>query len=168
MEKSHISQTRQVSNWSYFKILKRRIPSNLWNSPFSLHHFFFSIFPYNYLDFNQFLKSSCSLWCKDTNFSANHNRQRCHWQMEGVVLYDAKILIFQQITTRTRQEDRPWRCSLWCKDTNFSANHNSSSYAFLAACVVLYDAKILIFQQITTHMTEHQRQQRLFFMMQRY
>ena len=45
------------------------------------------------------MTGSCYLWCKDTNFNANHNL--AWWEKEGVkvVIYGAKILILMQITT---------------------------------------------------------------------
>ena len=96
------------------------------------------------------MECSCSLWCKDTNFSANHNLPKKRLCERWVVLYDAKILIFQQITTYPHQNTKRASCSLWCKDTNFSANHNKTLEQQWKGLVVLYDAKILIFQQITT------------------
>ena len=67
----------------------------------------------------------CYLWCKDTNFNANHNGNRTSKASTSVVIYGAKILILMQITTRHGE----CPCS-----------HH----------VVIYGAKILILMQITT------------------
>ena len=92
----------------------------------------------------------CFCWCKDTNFSANHNipRRCCQWF--EVVFAGAKILIFQQITTIDKSPCHLNSCFCWCKDTNFSANHNHTVVALHQDTVVFAGAKILIFQQITT------------------
>ena len=67
-----------------------------------------------------------------------------------VVVYGAKILILMQITTRTEDIWRANGCCLWCKDTNFNANHNSGDNIRKGGYVVVYGAKILILMQITT------------------
>ena len=42
----------------------------------------------------------------------------------AVVVYGAKILILMQITTKYNKGYFLICCCLWCKDTNFNANHN--------------------------------------------
>ena len=43
--------------------------------------------------------TGCCLWCKDTNFNANHNQKEVYNFERIVVVYGAKILILMQITT---------------------------------------------------------------------
>ena len=47
---------------------------------------------------------------------------------------------------------RPWpkNCCLWCKGTNFQANHNINDYTDLDKLTVAYGVKVLISKQITT------------------
>ena len=97
--------------------------------------------------------TSCYLWCKDTNFNANHNSYYWNQWQSYVVIYGAKILILMQITTVPCGKCSACRCYLWCKDTNFNANHNSSTHHKWLAFVVIYGAKILILMQITTECT---------------
>ena len=66
----------------------------------------------------------CCLWCKDTNFNANHNTTLLISDAALVVVYGAKILILMQITTLLEELYERRGCCLWCKDTNFNANHN--------------------------------------------
>ena len=70
--------------------------------------------------------------------------------IEFVVYATAKILIFLQITTQTYDESEVRRCLCYCKDTNFSANHNRKKIYENENNVVYATAKILIFLQITT------------------
>ena len=96
------------------------------------------------------LNQGCLWQCKDTNFSANHNTVR-QFRFQQVDVYDnAKILIFQQITTELVDDPLVKRCLWQCKDTNFSANHNVWILWWFAFVDVYDNAKILIFQQITT------------------
>ena len=67
-----------------------------------------------------------------------------------VVVYGAKILILMQITTQVTTGEARHSCCLWCKDTNFNANHNEALLTMLSVVVVVYGAKILILMQITT------------------
>ena len=80
----------------------------------------------------------------------------------------AKILIFQQITTITKTEKIIVRCLCLCKDTNFSANHNSSLPVRRALLDVYACAKILIFQQITTGDKQGLYNRQMFMLVQRY
>ena len=59
-------------------------------------------------------------------------------------------------------------CCLWCKDTNFNANHNTPEFAELKNKVVVYGAKILILMQITTNPSGIINMSTLLFMVQRY
>ena len=59
-------------------------------------------------------------------------------------------------------------CCLWCKDTNFNANHNYSANILLSLFVVVYGAKILILMQITTNANTLYASHQLLFMVQRY
>ena len=59
-------------------------------------------------------------------------------------------------------------CFCWCKDTNFSANHNDENGNILGLQVVFAGAKILIFQQITTHWLSAAQDTQLFLLVQRY
>ena len=69
----------------------------------------------------------CCLWCKDTNFNANHNDGSVWCISSHVVVYGAKILILMQITTTDEILMYLQGCCLWCKDTNFNANHNKTT-----------------------------------------
>ena len=80
---------------------------------------------------------SCFCWCKDTNFSANHNDKRRHDFCFRVVFAGAKILIFQQITTTSTVANIVTGCFCWCKDTNFSANHNAVEHSTIRATLFL-------------------------------
>ena len=53
-------------------------------------------------DWQAFRWSGCLCLCKDTNFLANHNQSKKGIKPDGDVYASAKILIFQQITTRVR------------------------------------------------------------------
>ena len=92
----------------------------------------------------------CYLWCKDTNFNANHNWNGFNTFGNGAVIYGAKILILMQITTTHSRQSRKLCCYLWCKDTNFNANHNHVERRSNRRKAVIYGAKILILMQITT------------------
>ena len=59
-------------------------------------------------------------------------------------------------------------CYLWCKDTNFNANHNELFELCFLTEVVIYGAKILILMQITTQYGTTLSQGELLFMVQRY
>ena len=59
-------------------------------------------------------------------------------------------------------------CFCWCKDTNFSANHNCTPDEATKLKVVFAGAKILIFQQITTEHPTMPQQATLFLLVQRY
>ena len=85
-----------------------------------------------------------------------------------VVHATAKILIFQQITTNNGDAWEPYGCTCYCKDTNFSANHNHFSTEPTALAVVHATAKILIFQQITTRHRKGGQQTLLYMLLQRY
>ena len=111
---------------------------------------------------------SCYLWCKDTNFNANHNKLFMDSSNGLVVIYGAKILILMQITTEIVNKWQDTCCYLWCKDTNFNANHNSPLSWENALFVVIYGAKILILMQITTGVSGLKKSFRLLFMVQRY
>ena len=119
---------------------------------------------------------SCRLPYKGTNFSANHNTINCLDNKDGVVDYLTKVQISQQITTRTRPNNRKWQlsitlqrykflsksqqliigsfvvgsCRLPYKGTNFSANHNVVCRVPFGVNVVDYLTKVQISQQITT------------------
>ena len=95
-------------------------------------------------------KQSCRIRCKDTNFSANHNTFVGSPLDLSVVVYVAKIRIFQLITTFTLCAICTLGCRIRCKDTNFSANHNYGMTTYSTYGVVVYVAKIRIFQLITT------------------
>ena len=86
----------------------------------------------------------------------------------SVVFAGAKILIFQQITTDNVFLNVTKSCFCWCKDTNFSANHNCPNYEYIENEVVFAGAKILIFQQITTNMSRANACTLLFLLVQRY
>ena len=88
--------------------------------------------------------------------------------VEAVVFAGAKILIFQQITTIDPNDLAEEGCFCWCKDTNFSANHNCSALRKAAYFVVFAGAKILIFQQITTALARLIEALGLFLLVQRY
>ena len=75
---------------------------------------------------------------------------RLHQTNVFVVVYGAKILILMQITTQIPSVVYDFCCCLWCKDTNFNANHNRYDNTLLPEQVVVYGAKILILMQITT------------------
>ena len=92
----------------------------------------------------------CLCYCKDTNFSANHNPERPCSLRTCVVYATAKILIFLQITTDRYGVSGTGSCLCYCKDTNFSANHNRINSGVDSGTVVYATAKILIFLQITT------------------
>ena len=96
------------------------------------------------------LKPWCIWLCKDTNLKANHNNTLIGlFSLPGV--YDsAKILIWKQITTKTRTRAFESWCIWLCKDTNLKANHNYRK-SFECWSIGVYDsAKILIWKQITT------------------
>ena len=55
-----------------------------------------------------------------------------------------------QITTKLKANRTFPGCYLWCKDTNFNANHNILDNLEKFGDAVIYGAKILILMQITT------------------
>ena len=80
----------------------------------------------------------------------------------------AKILIFQQITTPRTPWQLPMGCLCYCKDTNFSANHNACWHSATPSLDVYAIAKILIFQQITTADGYNNDILEMFMLLQRY
>ena len=66
---------------------------------FYLHRFLFSKFACTFLILKTLCKVCCYLWCKDTNFNANHNIMIINNNVINAVIYGAKILILMQITT---------------------------------------------------------------------
>ena len=95
----------------------------------------------------------CSLWFKDTNLKANHNKPSHISIVCLAVLYGSKILIWKQITTLIFMTILNLSCSLWFKDTNLKANHNTILNYEIKFLAVLYGSKILIWKQITTRCT---------------
>ena len=93
---------------------------------------------------------SWTLYCKCTNFQANHNTVDDVQYTEDVGLYIANVLTFKRITTLgiTTSVYSGW--TLYCKCTNFQANHNSRCDQRLSAAVGLYIANVLTFKRITT------------------
>ena len=73
-----------------------------------------------------------------------------------------------QITTNIKQTMMTISCYLWCKDTNFNANHNIAAASVAEGVVVIYGAKILILMQITTLYSWSEDSPKLLFMVQRY
>ena len=114
------------------------------------------------------ISACCLCYCKDTNFSANHNSKGGEESRTCVVYATAKILIFLQITTDSLPLAPVLRCLCYCKDTNFSANHNQALNSLYLLIVVYATAKILIFLQITTKVREGCTTAWLFMLLQRY
>ena len=88
--------------------------------------------------------------------------------VKTVVYATAKILIFLQITTHAGMDGREVGCLCYCKDTNFSANHNPLAGLICGRTVVYATAKILIFLQITTSTYLFLIAFALFMLLQRY
>ena len=116
--------------------------------------FFFSKTPYNFLVYSNFQTSYCCLWCKGTNFQANHNIVLLVITSVITVAYGVKVLISKQITTLSALPFRAYHCCLWCKGTNFQANHNNNLNQLSLWETVAYGVKVLISKQITTSRTE--------------
>ena len=96
------------------------------------------------------LNISCIQWFKDTNLKANHNCPSCCRRCVLAVFNGSKILIWKQITTKTKSRFSKLCCIQWFKDTNLKANHNRCEYGFPALKAVFNGSKILIWKQITT------------------
>ena len=114
--------------------------------------------------------------------------------MDNVVDYTAKVQIFEQITTRwvlphikdmlliipqrykfsSKSQQWHWQgivkscCWLYRKGTNFRANHNEYGPASFRPHVVDYTAKVQIFEQITTSVTDIPIEVKLLIIPQRY
>ena len=99
----------------------------------------------------QFFLISWTLYCKCTNFQANHNRQTTHICRSLVGLYIANVLTFKRITTVLMLQMYGMRWTLYCKCTNFQANHNGCSVFQARRKVGLYIANVLTFKRITTN-----------------
>ena len=69
------------------------------------------------------------------------------------VFNGSKILIWKQITTANGEHRKQTRCIQWLKDTNLKANHNCIRSLRLILIAVFNGSKILIWKQITTHLT---------------
>ena len=67
-----------------------------------------------------------------------------------VGLYIANVLTFKRITTARLALYISVRWTLYCKCTNFQANHNVDSQIQLNEAVGLYIANVLTFKRITT------------------
>ena len=65
-----------------------------------------------------------TLYCKCTNFQANHNSSLFNHNLQKVGLYIANVLTFKRITTEDDKNGLNRRWTLYCKCTNFQANHN--------------------------------------------
>ena len=91
-----------------------------------------------------------TLYCKCTNFQANHNFFIGWYFFYFVGLYIANVLTFKRITTMTAfgKADNGW--TLYCKCTNFQANHNYNYIHRYRGSVGLYIANVLTFKRITT------------------
>ena len=70
--------------------------------------------------------------------------------IESVGLYIANVLTFKRITTRGHKDGRKGSWTLYCKCTNFQANHNACSDVNISPVVGLYIANVLTFKRITT------------------
>ena len=92
----------------------------------------------------------CTLYCKCTNFQANHNLGEHVWNVVKVALYIANVLTFKRITTERVNLLLDTSCTLYCKCTNFQANHNSWKRILFLMMVGLYIANVLTFKRITT------------------
>ena len=68
--------------------------------------------------------TSWTLYCKCTNFQANHNLDAQIRNIDAVGLYIANVLTFKRITTRVKAVEPRMCWTLYCKCTNFQANHN--------------------------------------------
>ena len=97
------------------------------------------------------IESGWTLYCKCTNFQANHNPLNGSRMTElGWTLY-CKCTNFQanhNAFILLAVFALGW--TLYCKCTNFQANHNYESHAFSGGFVGLYIANVLTFKRITT------------------
>ena len=96
-------------------------------------------------------KNGWTLYCKCTNFQANHNRANVRFSCGGVGLYIANVLTFKRITTTACRTCSAMSWTLYCKCTNFQANHNAASVFTTSWFVGLYIANVLTFKRITTN-----------------
>ena len=96
--------------------------------------------------------SSWTLYCKCTNFQANHNNFAVNGAKHSVGLYIANVLTFKRITTDRRSWRFFRRWTLYCKCTNFQANHNVVLLIYIVLIVGLYIANVLTFKRITTNL----------------
>ena len=71
-------------------------------------------------------------------------------KFQNVVSNGSKILIWKQITTKSRSHRLGSCCFQWFKDTNLKANHNALLLGLYLGLVVSNGSKILIWKQITT------------------
>ena len=69
---------------------------------------------------------------------------------KSVGLYIANVLTFKRITTTTPMDVSAICWTLYCKCTNFQANHNGFPHNALLPRVGLYIANVLTFKRITT------------------
>ena len=95
--------------------------------------------------------TSWTLYCKCTNFQANHNLDAQIRNIDAVGLYIANVLTFKRITTIWLNLINIISWTLYCKCTNFQANHNSKYNSVIDWCVGLYIANVLTFKRITTN-----------------
>ena len=70
--------------------------------------------------------------------------------LDAVGLYIANVLTFKRITTMSDAERVDVSWTLYCKCTNFQANHNLSVRRLQIHSVGLYIANVLTFKRITT------------------
>ena len=109
----------------------------------------------------------CDLWCKNNNSQSNHNGGDTHLKQPGGVIYGAKIIILNQITTLSHSAEFSLLVWLWCKNNNSQSNHNHFDCLARALFGVIYGAKIIILNQITTNISSQGCERKVWFMVQK-
>ena len=88
--------------------------------------------------------------------------------IESVGLYIANVLTFKRITTSSLEYWSNGSWTLYCKCTNFQANHNGSSFTTINHSVGLYIANVLTFKRITTEQQPNRNSYELDSILQMY
>ena len=110
----------------------------------------------------------CLRYCKSTSFQANHNYEGNFVLPHIVVCDTAKVRVFKQITTATRQVLSA--CTLFAilQKYEFSSKSQPPFWIVFACSVVCDTAKVRVFKQITTINTTIQPKPLLFAILQKY
>ena len=110
----------------------------------------------------------CDVWYKVTKMRANHNSFHSLCILRKAVMYGTKLQKWEQITTKSLQQNQVNSCDVWYKVTKMRANHNMILNLIHHRTAVMYGTKLQKWEQITTALREALEGRRLWCMVQSY